>query len=115
MATMFAFFTYGQTGTGKTFAMEGTEENHGVKYKTLEELFRVSNERKGQFKYDISVSVLEVYNEHIRDLLAAPPQPGQTVKKLEMKQVPEAVHHVPGLVEAQVHSMSEVWEVLQTG
>ncbi|KAH9305278.1 hypothetical protein KI387_009682, partial [Taxus chinensis] len=73
-------FAYGQTGTGKTFTMEGTEENRGVNYKTLEELFRVSNERKGQFKYDISVSVLEVYNEHIRDLLAAPPQPGQTVK-----------------------------------
>ena len=73
-------FAYGQTGTGKTFTMEGTEENRGVNYRTLEELFRVANERKGQFKYDISVSVLEVYNEQIRDLLASP-QPGQTVKK----------------------------------
>ncbi|KAH9295914.1 hypothetical protein KI387_039502, partial [Taxus chinensis] len=108
-------FAYGQTGTGNTFTMEGTKENRGVNYKTLEELFRLSNETKGQFKYDISVSVLEVYNEHIRDLLAAPPQPGQTVKKLEIKQVAEGLHHVPGLVEAQVHSMSEVWEVLQTG
>ena len=27
----------------------------------------------------------------------------------------EGIHHVPGLVEAQVHSMNEVWEVLQTG
>ncbi|KAH9326656.1 hypothetical protein KI387_006834, partial [Taxus chinensis] len=94
--------------------MEGTEENHGVNYKTLEELLRLSHETKGQFKYDISVSVLEVYNEHIRDLLAAPPQPGQTIKKLEIKQVAKGFHHVPGLVEAQVHSMSEVWEVLQT-
>lgn len=107
-------FAYGQTGTGKTFTMEGTEENRGVNYRTLEELFRVANERKGQFKYDISVSVLEVYNEQIRDLLASP-QPGQTVKKLEIKQMAEGIHHVPGLVEAQVHSMNEVWEVLQTG
>lgn len=107
-------FAYGQTGTGKTFTMEGTEENRGVNYRTLEELFRVANERKGQFKYDISVSVLEVYNEQIRDLLASP-QPGQAVKKLEIKQMAEGIHHVPGLVEAQVHSMNEVWEVLQTG
>ncbi|KAH9304324.1 hypothetical protein KI387_008728, partial [Taxus chinensis] len=108
-------FAYGQIGTRNTFTMEGIKENRGVNYKTLEELFRLSNETKGQFKYDISVSVLEVYNEHIRDLLAAPPQPGQTVKKLEIKQVAEGLHHVLGLVEAQVHSMSEVWEVLQTG
>ncbi|GLJ13213.1 hypothetical protein SUGI_0207810 [Cryptomeria japonica] len=108
-------FAYGQTGTGKTFTMEGTEENRGVNYRTLEELFRVATERNGLFKYDISVSVLEVYNEQIRDLLASPPHHGQIVKKLEIKQVAEGVHHVPGLVEAQVHIMSEVWEVLQTG
>lgn len=32
-----------------------------------------------------------------------------------MRQVGEGVHHVPGLVEAQVSTMTEVWEVLQTG
>ena len=62
-------FAYGQTGAGKTFTMEGTEENRCVNYRTLEELFGVANERKEQFKYDISVSVLEVYNEQICDLL----------------------------------------------
>eukprot|EP01018_Ginkgo_biloba_P006102 Gb_27150 [translate_table: standard] len=95
--------------------MEGTPENRGVNFRTLEELFRVADERKEQYKYDISVSVLEVYNEQIRDLLASPTQQGQPVKKLEIKQVAEGVHHVPGLVEAQVHNMNEVWEVLQTG
>ncbi|KAH9309681.1 hypothetical protein KI387_037592, partial [Taxus chinensis] len=105
-------FAYGKTRIGNTFTMEGTKENRSVNCKTLEELFRLSNETKGQFKYDISVSVLEVYNEHIRDLLAAPPQPGQTVKKLEIKQVAEGVHHVLGLVEAQVHSMSELFLLL---
>ncbi|KAH9330789.1 hypothetical protein KI387_002897, partial [Taxus chinensis] len=58
-------FAYRQTGTGNTFTMEGIKENHRVNYKTLEELFKLSNETKGQFKYDISVSVLEVYNEHM--------------------------------------------------
>ncbi|CAM8984636.1 unnamed protein product [Rhodiola kirilowii] len=34
-------FAYGQTGTGKTFTMEGTSENRGVNYRTLKELFRL--------------------------------------------------------------------------
>ena len=62
-------FAYGQTGTGKTFTMEGTEQNRGVNYRTLEQLFKISQERRDTFTYDISVSVLEVYNEQIRDLL----------------------------------------------
>jgi kinesin family protein C2/C3 len=32
-------FAYGQTGTGKTFTMEGSQENRGVNYRTLDELF----------------------------------------------------------------------------
>ncbi|KAI8552295.1 hypothetical protein RHMOL_Rhmol06G0255500 [Rhododendron molle] len=65
-------FAYGQTGTGKTFTMEGTNGARGVNFRTLEEL-------------------------------------------LEVRQVGDAIHHVPGLIEAHVNNMSEVWEVLQTG
>lgn len=35
--------------------------------------------------------------------------------RLEVRQVAEGVHHVPGLVEARVTNMIEAWEVLQTG
>ena len=35
--------------------------------------------------------------------------------RLEVKQVGEGMHPVPGLVEAQVNNMKEVWEVLRTG
>ncbi|XP_004250527.1 kinesin-like protein KIN-14R [Solanum lycopersicum] len=104
-------FAYGQTGTGKTFTMEGTKGNRGVNYRTLEELFKIVKERNETFTYDISVSVLEVYNEQIRDLLAPP----TTSKKLEIKQAPEGLHHIPGLVEAKVENIEEVWNVLQTG
>lgn len=70
-------FAYGQTGTGKTFTMEGTEQNRGVNYRTLEQLFEIVDERKETYTYGIFVSVLEVYNEQIRDLLATAP----TLKK----------------------------------
>lgn len=66
-------FAYGQTRTEKTYTMEGTEHNRGVNYRTLELLFRMVKERQGTFMYNISVKVLEVYNEQIRDLLANSP------------------------------------------
>ncbi|RLN39223.1 kinesin-II 85 kDa subunit isoform X1 [Panicum miliaceum] len=103
-------FAYGQTGTGKTFTMEGTERNRGVNYRTLEELFKIAEERKESVTYDLSVSVLEVYNEQIRDLLATSPS-----KKLEIKQSSEGYHHVPGLVEAKIENIKEVWDVLLAG
>lgn len=62
-------FAYGQTGTGKTFTMEGTQDERGVNYRTVEELFRIIREREGLYHYELTVSVLEVYNEQIRDLL----------------------------------------------
>lgn len=62
-------FAYGQTGTGKTFTMEGTEENRGVNYRTLKELFRIAEDRSGVMRYELHVSILEVYNEKIKDLL----------------------------------------------
>ena len=62
-------FAYGQIGTGKTFTMEGVPENMGVNYRALEKLFRMSEERSSSVAYTFSVSILEVYNEKIRDLL----------------------------------------------
>ncbi|RYR50313.1 hypothetical protein Ahy_A07g036906 isoform B [Arachis hypogaea] len=108
-------FAYGQTGTGKTFTMEGTEEARGVNFRTLEKMFDIIRERQTHYSYDVSVSVLEVYNEQIRDLLFSGNQPGATARRLEIRQAGEGMHHVPGLVEAHVNNMSEVWEVLQTG
>ncbi|KAJ0703765.1 putative minus-end-directed kinesin ATPase [Helianthus annuus] len=105
-------FAYGQTGTGKTFTMEGTEGNRGVNYRTLEELFKIAKERIDTFTYDISVSVLEVYNEQIRDLLTTS---SSSSKKLEIKQASEGHHNIPGLVEAKVENIQQVWNVLRAG
>ena len=48
-------FAYGQTGTGKTFTMEGIEGARGVNYRILEELFRTIKEREVIFLYEVTV------------------------------------------------------------
>ncbi|RXH82293.1 hypothetical protein DVH24_036634 [Malus domestica] len=106
-------FAYGQTGTGKTFTMEGTSENRGVNYRTLEELFRISKDRGGFMRYELCVSMLEVYNEKIRDLLVD--NTNQPTRKLEIKQCADGTLDVPGLVEERVYGFEEMWELLKSG
>ncbi|CAD6267589.1 unnamed protein product [Miscanthus lutarioriparius] len=60
-------FAYGQTGSGKTYTMSGpkvlTEESLGVNYRALNDLFNLQAQRKGTIDYDISVQMIEIYNE----------------------------------------------------
>ncbi|KAL5995950.1 hypothetical protein ACLOJK_026023 [Asimina triloba] len=106
-------FAYGQTGTGKTFTMEGSPGNRGVNYRTLEQLFQISQEKSSTMRYELFVSMLEVYNEKIGDLLLD--HSNQPAKKLEIKQASEGTQEVVGLVEAPVFSIEEVWELLKFG
>jgi len=48
-----------------------TEETVGVNYRALKDLFQISDQRKDTIHYDISVQMLEIYNEQVRDLLSA--------------------------------------------
>lgn len=67
-------FAYGQTGTGKTYTMEGdlTEveggygKNAGIIPRTIHNLFE-----KLPSESHVTVSMLELYNEELRDLLSA--------------------------------------------
>lgn len=63
---------YGQTGTGKTYTMEGTTESPGIIPRVLQELFRLSS-LDGSISFTFSISMLEVYLGSIRDLLAPRP------------------------------------------
>lgn len=60
---------YGQTGTGKTFTMDGTHEKPGIISRALEQLFHEASLRSFTF----SMSMLEVYMGNLRDLLAKKP------------------------------------------
>ncbi|KAL9655278.1 hypothetical protein ABK040_009051 [Willaertia magna] len=64
-------FAYGQTASGKTFTMKGTEENPGVIRLAIRAIFdQIKNNEDENRTYLIRVSYLEIYNEKVRDLLS---------------------------------------------
>ncbi|XP_010245378.1 PREDICTED: kinesin-like protein KIN-14D isoform X2 [Nelumbo nucifera] len=63
---------YGQTSTGKTFTMEGTNDQLGIVPRALEELFCQAS-RDSSASFTFSMSMLEVYMGSLRDLLAPKP------------------------------------------
>ena len=46
-----------------------TETSQGVNYRALSDLFMLAEQRKDTFFYDVSVQMIEIYNEQVRDLL----------------------------------------------
>ncbi|TKS70237.1 KIF18A Marrow stromal [Collichthys lucidus] len=63
-------FAYGATGAGKTHTMLGSQNDPGVMYRTMTELFKRMEDAKEEKEFAVAFSYLEVYNEQIRDLLA---------------------------------------------
>ncbi|KAL5203945.1 hypothetical protein ABZP36_008816 [Zizania latifolia] len=65
---------YGQTGTGKTYTMEGTNGKLGIVPRAIQELLSHAASQDSSSTYSFSISMLEVYMGTVRDLLA-PRQP----------------------------------------
>ncbi|RDD47595.1 Kinesin-like protein KIF28P [Trichoplax sp. H2] len=64
-----SLFAYGQTGSGKSYSMVGYGPNKGIVPITCDELFKAIEADKGDTKYEVTFSMLEIYNEQVRDLL----------------------------------------------
>eukprot|EP00240_Pyramimonas_obovata_P002859 CAMPEP_0118926498 /NCGR_PEP_ID=MMETSP1169-20130426/4165_1 /TAXON_ID=36882 /ORGANISM="Pyramimonas obovata, Strain CCMP722" /LENGTH=662 /DNA_ID=CAMNT_0006868059 /DNA_START=194 /DNA_END=2179 /DNA_ORIENTATION=- len=69
-------FAYGQTSSGKTYTMSGpsdvakTDENKGIQYRVLDDLFQQAHDRREDTEFTMSVQMVEVYNDQLRDLLS---------------------------------------------
>ncbi|NXX23636.1 KIFC3 protein, partial [Podargus strigoides] len=105
-------FSYGQTGAGKTYTMEGTAANPGINQRALQLLFSEVRSKAADWDYSISVSAAEIYNEALRDLLGKEPQ-----EKLEIKLCPDGSGqlYVPGLTELRVQSVEDINKVFEFG
>jgi hypothetical protein len=62
-------FAYGQTGSGKSYSMVGFGVNRGIVPISCEEIFKKIGDKKDGVEYEVNVSMLEIYNEKIQDLL----------------------------------------------
>ena len=87
--------------------MTGPPEDRGCNMRALTELFAKSETRKADVADAITVSVIEVYNEQIRDLLSS----SVGAKKLEVRRGDKG-NYVPDLTEVAVHGDDEVLELM---
>ncbi|XP_058076786.1 kinesin-like protein KIN-14F [Magnolia sinica] len=108
-------FAYGQTGSGKTYTMSGpkdlTEQSKGVNYRALSDLFLLSEQRRDTFCYDVSVQMIEIYNEQVRDLLVT----DGLSKRLEIRNSSQKGLNVPDANLVPVASTSDVIELMNIG
>ncbi len=78
-------FAYGQTGSGKSYSMVGYGLNKGIVPISCEEIFRrINTNPNPKIRYEVEVSMLEIYNEKIQDLLipvVERPQSGLKVRE----------------------------------
>lgn len=98
---------YGQTGSGKTFTMEGDHCNLGINYRALKELFEII-ETRCDAQYSLSISILEVYNEQIRNLLD-----GTT--RLDIREDTHGSPQLPGLDLLQITDYQDVIRAMRQG
>jgi len=114
-------FAYGQTGTGKTYTMEGLGEirgawegdpNAGIIPRSLSDLFdglRLSDATE----WGVRVSFLELYNEEIFDLLSG--NDDHTKLRLYEDGQKRGSVIIQGLEEVQVRDKREVFKILERG
>ncbi|KAJ7014880.1 hypothetical protein D5086_003608 [Populus alba] len=109
-------FAYGQTGSGKTYTMMGKPgnlEQKGLIPRSLEQIFQTRQSLQSQgWKYEMQVSMLEIYNETIRDLLSTKDSSrteyGSNGKQYAIKHDANGNTHVSDLTVVDVCSSREV-------
>ncbi|KAL7696979.1 C-terminal motor kinesin [Lotmaria passim] len=106
-------FAYGQTGSGKTFTMGGGEgEQKGINTRALERLFQIIEDRKETEVSTVTVSVLEIYCEQIRDLLSTKKEAAGL--SYEVKQGGPYGTYVTNLKEIPVTSPRDIDSIMAT-
>ena len=108
-------FAYGQTGTGKTYTMEGftfnqNDPNRGIIQRTIEDIFNyIMTTSSENTKFIIRASYLQIYNEFISDLL----KPEK--KNLQIREDKKKGIYVDLLSEWAVRNPVDLYALLKRG
>ncbi|KAI5288287.1 kinesin-like protein Klp5 [Ascosphaera aggregata] len=102
-------FAYGATGCGKTHTITGTQQQPGIIFRAMQELFERIQEQGSEKTTELSLSYLEIYNETIRDLLV----PGKA--NLNLREDAKQTVSVAGLSTHHPKSIQEVMEMIMRG
>jgi kinesin family member 13 len=107
-------FAYGQTGSGKSYSMVGYGSNKGIVPISCDEIFkRIKENTDPEKSYEVQVSMLEIYNEKVQDLLTpASKRPPSGLKIRESKTIGVFVE---GLTKHPVTSYEEISKKMDEG
>uniref|UniRef100_A0AAQ4RPQ7 Kinesin-like protein n=1 Tax=Gasterosteus aculeatus aculeatus TaxID=481459 RepID=A0AAQ4RPQ7_GASAC len=106
-------FAYGQTGTGKTFTMEGVRavpELRGIIPNSFAHVFGHIAKAEGDTRFLVRVSYLEIYNEEVRDLLGK-----DQLQRLEVKERPDIGVYIKDLSSYVVNKADDMDRIMTMG
>ena len=107
-------FAYGQTGSGKSYSMVGYGENKGIVPISCEEIFkRIDSNKNNDIHYEVEVSMLEIYNEKVQDLLV--PISKRPPSGLKIRESKALGVFVADLTKYPVSSYKEISEKMEEG
>jgi len=107
-------FAYGQTGAGKSYSMIGYGANKGIVPISCEEIFRRVGENDcPELKYEVLVSMVEIYNETVQDLFV--PQAQRSAKGLDIRESKTLGVFVDGVVKLAVDSYESIEKAIDMG
>ncbi|KIH54759.1 kinesin motor domain protein [Ancylostoma duodenale] len=115
-------FAYGQTGTGKTYTMEGGSGEHnsykedpttGIIPRAVEHIFE-ELEKSNTEEYSVRVSYLELYNEELYDLLAPTSDDRERLRIFD-DPLKKGMVVISGVEEIPVKDRAEVYRLLKRG
>ncbi|GLJ06347.1 hypothetical protein SUGI_0036890 [Cryptomeria japonica] len=119
-------FAYGQTGTGKTYTMEGAgrktksgdlPSDAGVIPRAVRQIIETLESQSAE--YSMKVTFLELYNEEITDLLATEDSPkhfdDKSKKSITLLEDGKGGVLVRGLEEEIVYSANEIYNLIERG
>lgn len=105
--------------------MAGPESNPGINTRSIKELFDQVERRRNEFHDEISISIMEIYNEKIRDLLSRDKVDKYVIssilasylhhtRNLQVRQGPNG-NYVPDLTSVQIQEYEQVNDLITLG